>query len=225
MTGQTRGLPAFQKIAEEIGPYVTPYPRNWKNPSDSVAKEFYRWAPAEGAEPDPGSAEPNRTVIVARIKPGAEPEVARIFGESDAGSLPNQLGVTGRWLYSIDDVYLHVLERTDAAFAAAIGTAPRPTGVRQDHGGPEPVHQPVPPGDLAGSGGRGGQGVLPLAGRGLTANRRPRPAGPRPAAGAPGKRPGPALRTRSAHRGQSAGRRCLLKGCSMRWWWVPGSSD
>lgn len=124
VTGQTRGLPAFQKIAEEIGPFVTPYPSYWKNPSDSVAKEFYHWAPAEGAEPDQGSgsgsAEPNRTVIVARIKPGAEPEVARIFGESDSGQLPTQLGVTGRWLYAIDDVYLHVVERTDAAFAAAM---------------------------------------------------------------------------------------------------------
>ncbi|MFJ6194736.1 TcmI family type II polyketide cyclase [Micromonospora sp. NPDC092111] len=120
VTGQTRGLPAFQKIAEAIGPYVTPYPRYWKNPSDSVAKEFYHWAPAAGEEPaaDPGS--PNRTVIVARIKPGAEPTVAQIFGESDAGPLPARMGVTGRWLYSIDDVYLHVLERTDESFAGAV---------------------------------------------------------------------------------------------------------
>ncbi|BCJ57676.1 TcmI family type II polyketide cyclase [Micromonospora endophytica] len=116
VTGQTRGLPAFQQIAEAIAPYVTPYPRYWKNPSDSVAKQFYHWAPAE--PPAGGTTGPNRTIIVARIKPGAEPDVARIFGESDAGELPARLGVTGRWLYSIDDVYLHVLEQTDASFAA-----------------------------------------------------------------------------------------------------------
>lgn len=131
VTGQTRGLPAFQQIAEKIGPYVTPYPRDWKNPSDSVAKEFYRWAPtgsptdgaglpADGAEPPADAGEPSRTVIVARIKPGAEPTVAQIFAESDAGPLPTMMGVTGRWLYSIDDVYLHVLERTGEPFDGAV---------------------------------------------------------------------------------------------------------
>ncbi|MFB9234653.1 TcmI family type II polyketide cyclase [Plantactinospora siamensis] len=127
ISGQTRGLPAFQKIAEEIGPYVTPYPRYWKNPSDSVAKEFYRWLP-EGAEPDAASpdgadggspgADRELTVIVGRFKPGAEPDVARIFAESDAGALPGTLGVTGRWLYSIDDVYVHLLEQEKAAAEA-----------------------------------------------------------------------------------------------------------
>ncbi|WP_405089798.1 TcmI family type II polyketide cyclase [Micromonospora sp. NBC_01392] len=113
ISGQTRGLPAFQKIAEEIGPYVTPYPRYWKNPSDSVAKEFYHWAP-EGEPPD----DTTLTVIVGRIKPGAEPDVARVFAESDAGSLPAELGVTGRWLYSIDDVYVHLLEQESSAAEA-----------------------------------------------------------------------------------------------------------
>ncbi|WP_346533762.1 TcmI family type II polyketide cyclase [Micromonospora sp. DPT] len=119
ISGQTRGLPAFQKIAEAIAPYVTPYPKYWKNPSDSVAKEFYSWVPDEDSAPE--SAGRNLTVIIGRIKPGAEPDVARIFGESDAGSLPVQLGVTGRWLYSIDDVYVHLLERTDAAAADGAG--------------------------------------------------------------------------------------------------------
>jgi len=113
VSGQTRGLPAFQKIAEAIEPYVTPYPRYWKNPSDSVAKEFYRWEP-DGEPPQ----ETTLTVIIGRIKPGAEPDVARIFAESDAGPLPAEMGVTGRWLYSIDDVYVHLLEQ-DASFAEA----------------------------------------------------------------------------------------------------------
>ncbi|MEU4712117.1 TcmI family type II polyketide cyclase [Micromonospora purpureochromogenes] len=119
ISGQTRGLPAFQKIAEAIAPYVTPYPKYWKNPSDSVAKEFYSWVPDE--DPAPESAGRDLTVIIGRIKPGAEPDVARVFGESDAGSLPVQLGVTGRWLYSIDDVYVHLLERTVAAAGDGAG--------------------------------------------------------------------------------------------------------
>ena len=32
-----------------------------------------------------------------------------------------ELGVTGRWLYSIDDVFVHLLERTGEAFAEAPG--------------------------------------------------------------------------------------------------------
>jgi cyclase len=114
--GKARGLPAFKEIAEAIAPYVTPYPKNWKVPSDSVAKEFYSWVADKQSE----SATANQLVIVARIKPGAEPNVARIFAESDAGPLPAEMGVTGRWLYSIDDVYLHLLERTEVAFADAV---------------------------------------------------------------------------------------------------------
>lgn len=101
-----RGLPAFQKIAEEIAPYVTPYPKDWKVPSDSVAKEFYSWVP----DTKPESATVKEVVIVQHMKPGAEPDIARIFEESDAGPLPVEMGVAGRWLYSLDDVFLHLLE-------------------------------------------------------------------------------------------------------------------
>ncbi|GAA1825590.1 TcmI family type II polyketide cyclase [Planosporangium flavigriseum] len=101
-----RGLPAFQQIAEEIAPYVTPYPKDWKVPSDSVAKEFYSWVPAT----EPESAVTEEAVIVQRLRPGAEPDIARLFAESDAGPLPGEMGVRGRWLYSLDDVYLHLLE-------------------------------------------------------------------------------------------------------------------
>lgn len=114
VSGQTRGLPAFQQIAEQIAPYVTPYPSGWQNPSDSVAKEFYHWAPEEKDRP----GDTTLTVIVGRIKPGTEPDVARIFAASDAGPLPGELGVAGRWLYSIDDVYVHLVEQ-DATVAEA----------------------------------------------------------------------------------------------------------
>ncbi len=119
VSGQSRGLPAFQKIAEAIEPYVTPYPKNWKNPADSVATEFYRWVSTSAPEPESASA--NQMVIVQRIKPGADADVARIFGESDAGPLPVEMGIAGRWLYSIDDVYLHVMQRTDEAAAKPMG--------------------------------------------------------------------------------------------------------
>ena len=114
--GKARGLPAFQQIAEAIAPYVTPYPRNWQNPSDSVAKEFYSWSPAGDPPPEPDPTDRNPMIVIAaRIKPRAEPDVARIFSESDAGPLPIELGVTGRWLYSIDDVYLHLLEHGNSS--------------------------------------------------------------------------------------------------------------
>ncbi|MBV9165011.1 MAG: TcmI family type II polyketide cyclase [Solirubrobacterales bacterium] len=60
-----------------------------------------------------------RGVIVARIKPGSEQEVARIFGESDATELPRLTGVRHRSLYVLDDVYIHLVE-TDDEFAAAV---------------------------------------------------------------------------------------------------------
>lgn len=115
VTGQTRGLPAFKQVSEAIAPYVTPYPKDWKVPSDSVAKEFYRWDSGKKAD----QADKQMTVIVAKIKPGAQSDVARIFAESDTGPLPEIMGVTGRWLYSIDDVYLHLLER-DGPFTDAV---------------------------------------------------------------------------------------------------------
>ena len=60
-----------------------------------------------------------RGVIVARIKPGSEEEVARIFAESDATELPLMTGVRHRSLYVLDDVYIHLVE-TDEDFATAV---------------------------------------------------------------------------------------------------------
>ncbi|GAA3435168.1 TcmI family type II polyketide cyclase [Kutzneria kofuensis] len=118
--GRARGLPAFKQIAEAIAPYVTPYSKNWKVPADAVAKEFYSWAPAEKPASEPGRETTYLTVIAAHIKPGAEADVARIFAESDAGPLPAEMGVTGRGLYSLEDVYVHVLERADESISDAM---------------------------------------------------------------------------------------------------------
>jgi cyclase len=52
----------------------------------------------------------SRTLIVARIRPGAEPEVGRIFATSDATDLPVEIGVQERSLYSLHDIYIHVID-------------------------------------------------------------------------------------------------------------------
>ena len=51
-----------------------------------------------------------RSIIVARIRPNAEPSVAQVFADSDATSLPHELGVARRSLYSLNDIYLHVID-------------------------------------------------------------------------------------------------------------------
>ncbi len=66
----------------------------------------------------------NRALIVARIAPDAQGEVARIFGESDATSLPRELGVMERSLYVLGDVYVHAVtfdRDVDEAMAVARG--------------------------------------------------------------------------------------------------------
>ncbi|MBT0769501.1 TcmI family type II polyketide cyclase [Kineosporia sp. J2-2] len=51
-----------------------------------------------------------RQVIVARIRPGTEDAVAGIFRASDETDLPHAIGVRERSLYSLDDLYVHVIE-------------------------------------------------------------------------------------------------------------------
>jgi cyclase len=60
-----------------------------------------------------------RGVIVARIKPGSEQAVARIFAESDTTELPQLTGVRHRSLFVLEDVYIHLVE-TDDDFATAV---------------------------------------------------------------------------------------------------------
>ncbi|MEH1125640.1 TcmI family type II polyketide cyclase [Micromonospora sp. CPCC 206061] len=72
----------------------------------------------------------NRTVIVARIQPDAEKAVARVFAESDATALPHDLGVESRSLYSLGDLYLHVIEFHDNP-AEALRKAPQLPAFRQ----------------------------------------------------------------------------------------------
>jgi cyclase len=60
-----------------------------------------------------------RGLIVARIKPGSEDEVARIFAESDESDLPQLAGVKHRSLFVLDDIYVHYVE-TAEDFEAAV---------------------------------------------------------------------------------------------------------
>ncbi|TMK71691.1 MAG: TcmI family type II polyketide cyclase [Actinobacteria bacterium] len=54
-----------------------------------------------------------RGLIVARIKPGSEDEVARIFAESDESDLPTLAGVKHRSLFVLDDIYVHYVETAE----------------------------------------------------------------------------------------------------------------
>jgi cyclase len=60
----------------------------------------------------------NRMIIVARIETDAESAVADIFAQSDATTLPHELGVERRSLYSLGGIYLHAIDfRIDPAEA------------------------------------------------------------------------------------------------------------
>ncbi|KFG02014.1 TcmI family type II polyketide cyclase [Streptomyces europaeiscabiei] len=52
----------------------------------------------------------HQSLIVARMAPGAAPDIAKIFEESDRGELPHLIGVSRRSLFQFDDVYLHLVE-------------------------------------------------------------------------------------------------------------------
>jgi|HigsolmetaAR206D_1030411.scaffolds.fasta_scaffold00583_9 cyclase len=60
-----------------------------------------------------------RSLIVAKVAPAAEHQVARIFAESDRTELPRLVGVRHRSLYRLHDLYVHLVE-TDRPGAAAV---------------------------------------------------------------------------------------------------------
>jgi len=60
-----------------------------------------------------------RGVIVARIKPGSEEAVAKIFAESDATDLPYLGKVKHRSIFIKEDLYIHLVE-TDGDFDKAV---------------------------------------------------------------------------------------------------------
>ncbi|MBA3718193.1 MAG: TcmI family type II polyketide cyclase [Actinobacteria bacterium] len=60
-----------------------------------------------------------RGLIIAKIKPGSEENVAEIFAESDRSDLPGLAGVTHRSLFVLEDVYIHYVEM-DEDFTQAV---------------------------------------------------------------------------------------------------------
>jgi cyclase len=60
-----------------------------------------------------------RGLIIAKIKPGKEAEVAQIFADSDQTELPTLAGVRHRSLFVLEDIYVHYVE-TDADFELAV---------------------------------------------------------------------------------------------------------
>ncbi|MEC3952010.1 TcmI family type II polyketide cyclase [Nocardia sp. CDC153] len=52
----------------------------------------------------------HRTLIVARMNPGAAPGIAEVFGDSDNTDLPHMIGVSRRTLFGFHDLYFHLVE-------------------------------------------------------------------------------------------------------------------
>ncbi|MFJ9588240.1 TcmI family type II polyketide cyclase [Streptomyces acidicola] len=75
----------------------------------------------------------HHTLIVARMAPGAAPDIAEVFSESDSGELPHLVGVTRRSLFEFGDVYLHLIEseRDPAPTIAKLAGHPEFRGVSE----------------------------------------------------------------------------------------------
>ncbi|MGP4000701.1 TcmI family type II polyketide cyclase [Streptomyces sp. 8N706] len=52
----------------------------------------------------------HRALIVARILPDREQDVASVFAESDRGELPRLVGIRSRSLFRFGDLYMHLVE-------------------------------------------------------------------------------------------------------------------
>lgn len=52
----------------------------------------------------------HRLLVIGRVLPGREDELAKIFAEADGGDLPSATGVRHRSIYRIGDLYLHLTE-------------------------------------------------------------------------------------------------------------------
>jgi cyclase len=64
----------------------------------------------------------HRSLIVAKIVPGTERQVAEIWSESDRTELPKIAKIRHRSLYSLGDLYVHLLESEEPS-SATLGAA------------------------------------------------------------------------------------------------------
>lgn len=72
----------------------------------------------------------DRSLIVAKVVPAAEGEVAQIFAESDRTDLPRLVGVRHRSLYRLHDLYVHLIETESPGPAAVESVRHHPEFVR-----------------------------------------------------------------------------------------------
>jgi cyclase len=59
-----------------------------------------------------------KTLIVARMLPGSEQDIAGVFAASDATELPRRIGVQSRTLFRFHDLYMHLIEAEQPLSAA-----------------------------------------------------------------------------------------------------------
>jgi cyclase len=85
-----------------------------------------------------------RGCIIARIKPGCEADVARVFAESDATELPQMTGVRHRSLFVLEDIYVHYVEM-DADFDQSVANVRDHPLFREISKKLEPFIQPYNP--------------------------------------------------------------------------------
>lgn len=62
-----------------------------------------------------------KTLIVARMRPGSEQDIASVFADSDATELPLRIGVQSRTLFRFHDLYMHLIEAVQPLGAAVDG--------------------------------------------------------------------------------------------------------
>ncbi|MEO3745763.1 TcmI family type II polyketide cyclase [Plantactinospora sp. B5E13] len=72
----------------------------------------------------------DRSLIVAKVVPAAEQQVARIFAESDRTELPRLVGVRHRSLFRLHDLYVHLIETEHPGAAAVESVRRHPEFVR-----------------------------------------------------------------------------------------------
>ena len=68
----------------------------------------------------------DRTLIVARMRPGSEQDIASVFAASDATELPLRIGVQSRTLFRFHDLYMHLIEAERPLSAAVDDTREHP---------------------------------------------------------------------------------------------------
>jgi cyclase len=72
----------------------------------------------------------DRSLIVAKVVPAAEQQVAQIFAESDRTELPRLVGVRHRSLYRLHDLYVHLVETENSGPAAVESARRHPEFIR-----------------------------------------------------------------------------------------------